>query len=299
MTSLTRACRRSGRTAARRRVESTATLAMIAAKSSAGNVLVSGRPPASEMTSGRSVIAIRSRIAEDFITRVRCANRLGVALEVAGGAPGGADPRRRAASSWSPVLAAHEAPPRHPPGPRRRAATGLRPFLPALGRRRCSPPATSASTSTGRTSRSSSRRSSCGARGGARRASLLLPRVAALPASVAVGHRPRRAAVRPARSTTATTPGGTGLVRGCSPPSRPRSSRASSSAACAPAAHGRTTPAPPPRSRSTPRPPRWSAAVASVLFPPLGLVVFGFLVALLVPQRRRAGEKYAGLRILR
>ena len=41
---------------------------------SAGNVDVSGRPPASEITSSRSVSAIRSRIAEDFITFVRSAN---------------------------------------------------------------------------------------------------------------------------------------------------------------------------------------------------------------------------------
>ena len=46
-----------------------------AAKVSGGNVLVSGRPPASEMTSGRAVTAIRSRIADDFITLVRDANR--------------------------------------------------------------------------------------------------------------------------------------------------------------------------------------------------------------------------------
>ena len=45
-----------------------------AAKSSPGNVLVSGSPPASEMTSGRAVTAIRSRIAEDFMTCVRRAN---------------------------------------------------------------------------------------------------------------------------------------------------------------------------------------------------------------------------------
>jgi hypothetical protein len=45
-----------------------------AAKLSAGKVEVSGRPPASEMTSGRAVIAIRSRIAEDRITWVRLAN---------------------------------------------------------------------------------------------------------------------------------------------------------------------------------------------------------------------------------
>ena len=46
-----------------------------AAKVSGGNVLVSGRPPASEITSGRAVTAIRSRIAEDFMTFVREANR--------------------------------------------------------------------------------------------------------------------------------------------------------------------------------------------------------------------------------
>jgi hypothetical protein len=36
---------------------------------------VSGKPPASEITSGREVISIRSRIAEERITDVRCANR--------------------------------------------------------------------------------------------------------------------------------------------------------------------------------------------------------------------------------
>ena len=41
------------------------------------------------------------------------------------------------------------------------------------------------------------------------------------------------------------------------------------------------------------------AAGLTVLFPPMGLVVLGFLVWLLVGGRRRAGEKYAGLRILR
>jgi hypothetical protein len=35
---------------------------------------VSGRPPANEMTSGRSLIAIRSRVADDVITRVRAEN---------------------------------------------------------------------------------------------------------------------------------------------------------------------------------------------------------------------------------
>jgi hypothetical protein len=37
----------------------------------------------------------------------------------------------------------------------------------------------------------------------------------------------------------------------------------------------------------------------SVLFPPLAVVVLGALAWLLVGSRRRAGEKYAGLRILR
>jgi hypothetical protein len=46
-----------------------------AASDSAGKVEVSGRPPASEMTSGRSVMAMRSRIAEDFMTEVREAKR--------------------------------------------------------------------------------------------------------------------------------------------------------------------------------------------------------------------------------
>src|SRR3954465_5129139 len=51
--------------------DSAATPLISLASSSAGNVLVSGRPPASEITSGRSVIAIRSRMAELVMTRVR------------------------------------------------------------------------------------------------------------------------------------------------------------------------------------------------------------------------------------
>ena len=42
-----------------------------------------------------------------------------------------------------------------------------------------------------------------------------------------------------------------------------------------------------------------AAAGASLLFPPLALLVLGGLGALLVKGRRREGEKYAGLRILR
>jgi hypothetical protein len=42
-----------------------------------------------------------------------------------------------------------------------------------------------------------------------------------------------------------------------------------------------------------------AAAGLSVLFPPLAILVIGGLIALLVGGRRRSGEKYAGLRILR
>ena len=42
-----------------------------AANVSGGNVLVSGRPPAREITSGRAVTAIMSRMADDFMTLVR------------------------------------------------------------------------------------------------------------------------------------------------------------------------------------------------------------------------------------
>ncbi len=53
---------------------SAATPLMSWASSSAGKLVVSGCPPASEMTSGRSVIAMRSRMAEDVIPRVRWEN---------------------------------------------------------------------------------------------------------------------------------------------------------------------------------------------------------------------------------
>jgi Na+-translocating ferredoxin:NAD+ oxidoreductase RnfA subunit len=42
-----------------------------------------------------------------------------------------------------------------------------------------------------------------------------------------------------------------------------------------------------------------AAAGLSILFPPLALLVVGALIWLLTGGRRRAGEKYAGLRILR
>jgi hypothetical protein len=57
-----------------RAAPSAAIFAVSAASDSAGNVDVSGSPPASEITSGRSVMAMRSRIAEDFMTFVREAN---------------------------------------------------------------------------------------------------------------------------------------------------------------------------------------------------------------------------------
>jgi hypothetical protein len=42
-----------------------------------------------------------------------------------------------------------------------------------------------------------------------------------------------------------------------------------------------------------------AAAGLSVLFPPLAILVIAALAWLLAGGRRRAGEKYAGLRILR
>ena len=51
--------------------------------------------------------------------------------------------------------------------------------------------------------------------------------------------------------------------------------------------------------RSTPRARGCSPPARSVLFPPLAVLVIGGLLALLLGGRRRAGEKYAGLRILR
>jgi hypothetical protein len=42
-----------------------------------------------------------------------------------------------------------------------------------------------------------------------------------------------------------------------------------------------------------------ASAGLSVLFPPLAILVLGVLVWLVLGSRRRAGEKYAGLRILR
>ena len=54
--------------------DSCAIRVICAAKLSGGKVLVSGSPPASEITSGRAVISIRSRIALERMTEVRRAN---------------------------------------------------------------------------------------------------------------------------------------------------------------------------------------------------------------------------------
>ena len=45
--------------------------ALMRSKTSRGKVSVAGSPPASEMISGRAVRLMRSRIAEERITRVR------------------------------------------------------------------------------------------------------------------------------------------------------------------------------------------------------------------------------------
>ena len=74
MHSLTRAKPSVGPYWSARAHDSPATVLISAAYESGGKVEVSGSPPASEITSSRSVSAIRSRIAEERITFVRCAN---------------------------------------------------------------------------------------------------------------------------------------------------------------------------------------------------------------------------------
>ncbi len=51
-----------------------ATRLISSVKNPGAKVEVSGSPPENEITSSRAVSAIRSRIAEDFMTLVRCAN---------------------------------------------------------------------------------------------------------------------------------------------------------------------------------------------------------------------------------
>ena len=100
----------------------------------------------------------------------------------------------------------------------------------------------------------------------------------------------------PARSPTA----GYTIVarRGRSAPP-PRRSASSPRATCSPACAAGSTPRRAARCPSTPRASRWPAPALSILFPPLALLVVGALAWLLLGGRRREGEKYAGLRILR
>ena len=70
-------------------------------------------------------------------------------------------------------------------------------------------------------------------------------------------------------------------------------------ATCCRARRTRLDPEAAARSRSTPRARACSPPGCRVLFPPLAVLVIAGLLALLLGGRRRAGEKYAGLRILR
>ena len=100
-----------------------------AANVSGGNVLVSGSPPASEMTSGRAVTAIMSRIADDFMTRVRAANSpayrsMSRAVERLGGNV--IPPRSVPTATTPPYQRVH----RHRPGLQDSpTSSGARPFL--------------------------------------------------------------------------------------------------------------------------------------------------------------------------
>ena len=110
--------------------------------SSGGNVLVSGKPPASEITSGRAVIAIRSRIADDFMTLRARGEQAGVALEVARDAHRTGSRRgARRPAGWSIVMRPEATGPGAAPmslfldigqGAGLAGATGVRPFLPPL-----------------------------------------------------------------------------------------------------------------------------------------------------------------------
>ena len=82
-----RRCRRSVRTAAPARSSRRRSRPSAARSGSGGKVEVSGRPPASEMTSGRSVSAIMSRIAEERMTLRAGGEQVLVAAQLAGGRP--------------------------------------------------------------------------------------------------------------------------------------------------------------------------------------------------------------------
>ena len=239
----------------------------------------------------------------------------GVPLEVARGRPGRAHGTGFAAGARAPwrlvyrhaargTLAHHGLPPRPPPGRRaggrdRHPARSCRCSWPAR-----SPPRTSASTSTARTSRSSRSGRSCSAcsswswrstssrrragRDAADRPPLLYMLLGARArarraARGGVGRRPLERLVgrrdRRRRGCGARLPGRAAAVR--PRPAAPRRCRR------------------PRRCPSTRKASALGAAGLSILFPPLALFVIGALVWLLAGGRRREGEKYAGLRILR
>ena len=70
-------------------------------------------------------------------------------------------------------------------------------------------------------------------------------------------------------------------------------------ATCSAASAPGSTPRPPPRLPLYAYAASLLIAVATILAPPLTIVVIGFLVWLLIGGRRRSQEKYAGLRCLR
>ena len=81
---------------------------------SGGKVDVSGSPPASEITSARSVSAIRSRIAEDFMTLRARGEQARVALEVVRRRARRLAARHRGGSRCSPLRADFAAAARKP-----------------------------------------------------------------------------------------------------------------------------------------------------------------------------------------
>ena len=157
-----------------------------------------------------------------------------------------------------------------------------------------------------------------------RRHELRLPRGVAVPARGR--RRPDAARLRrPPRGPRCRRPAAAALRRprrwrscsaGCSPPapspitratggrarwsaSPARRSASRRRARCSGACGAGSIPTRPTPCPSTPRESRSLAAGLSILFPPLAIVIIAGLVWLLVGSRRRAGEKYAGLRILR
>ncbi len=293
-------------------VEVAATRDMIAAKLSAGKVEVSGSPPASEMTSGRSVIAIRSRIAEDFIARVRDANRPVYRSSSCAAARWGRRERgmlcvlrrrdlRTCGLSWSPGTVPMKLVLDILQGLGLASAAGLRPFLPAL---------LAGALASGDVGLDFD---------GTQFAFLespiwLLALVIALIASVFIRPLLEQPAGEAALSGIGIGLGALlcaasiddrhatwwyGLIIGAafaylaSTVSRAIfgrvrarfASAGDSQAAAALPFYGEAA--------------AWPSRARASLFPPLALVAVGFLIALLVTGRRRGDQKYAGLRILR